>query len=365
MKGRNPLLRLVVHNTLAISTDGIPLGLLDQKIYRRSEEDVSKTQWNKKRPIEKKESYRWIEVVKKMKVFFQNTPAKIVHICDREGEIYELLHEISKTSHQYVIRAAKDRVIGKRFLGDATRKNKNTSLWKHMELQPVSGTVAIEVSKKAKQPKRTAICEVKYSEIDCTPSYRYPEAKSGELSPIRINAIWVKEINCHPDIKPLEWMLLTNIKTGCLEEALEKIAWYKARWHIESYHKVLKSGCNVEKSKLDHADKLEKFATLMSIIAARVYQLKLTGRSHPNTPCNEILEEEEWKILYYHVHKKKALPAHPPSANEVMLWIAKLGGFLGRKSDGHPGSIVIWRGWQRLMDIIHGWKTFQLIATSG
>lgn len=160
-------------------------------------------------------------------------------------------------------------------------------------------------------------------------------------------------------------MLLTNIKIECFADALEKAVWYKERWHIENYHKVLKSGCNVEKSRLNHGEKLEKFATLMSMIAFRIYELKLIGRNAPTVPCTEVLTENEWIILYCFVHKTKDLPTHIPTAKEVMLWIAKLGGFLGRKSDGNPGSIVIWRGWQRLMDIIDSWKTFQLIATSG
>jgi len=134
---------------------------------------------------------------------------------------------------------------------------------------------------------------------------------------------------------------------------------------VENYHKVLKFGCNIEKSKLNHADKLEKLITLMSIIAARIYELKLIGRSDPEKPCTEILDTEEWQILYFITKKTSQLPEVPPSCKEAVFWIARLGGFLGRKSDGEPGSIVIWRGWQRLPSIIENWKTFQLIATSG
>ena len=361
-KSRNPLMGLVVHNTLAITTTGVPLGLLDQKIYLRGDEDVRRTQWNKKRPIEKKESFRWVEVVRKVSSHFQDKSLRIVHVCDREGDIYEFFHEFSKNSHEFLIRAASNRIIK---TSDKARCRDTSTIWKQMELQPVAGTIKVEKAKNNTSPKRKAICEVRNAELCFKVPQRHREAKSEDMAPTTMSVIWVKEINSPPNTKPLEWMLLTNIKINTFKDAVEKIDWYKERWHIENFHKILKSGCNVEKSKLNHCDKLEKFATLMSVIAFRIYQLKLIGRNSPNTSCDEILTEEEWKILYCYVQKTNILPERPPSTYEAMIWIATLGGFLGRKGDGNPGSIVIWRGWQRFMDIMDGWKAFQLGATSG
>ena len=103
----------------------------------------------------------------------------------------------------------------------------------------------------------------------------------------------------------------------------------------------------------------------MSVIAVRIYQIKLTGRTKPTVSCEVILTEEEWKVLYSYVHKTKSIPTIPPTAEEIMNWIAKLGGFLGRKGDGCPGSIVIWRGWQRFTDIFESWKTFSSLQHVG
>lgn len=364
-KTRPPLMGLVLHNTLAVTAAGECLGLLNQKIYRRSDEDLNKTQNNKKRPIEKKESYRWIEVVKQVNSTLLQA-SNIVYVCDREGDIFEFFSEVAQQSQSnFLVRAAKDRLIGERYSYHSSTQNKNTTLWQFMQTQEVLGSIEINIPKRSQQAKRTALCEVRVSLASIPPPYRLPEARSKDLLKINIYVIWIKEVGQTTGVDPIEWMLLTNIPTHSLEEACEKMSWYKARWHIENYHKVLKSGCNVEKSRLNHADKLEKFSTLMSVIAARVYQLKLTGRENPTTPCTNVLSEDEWRVLHQFVNKTKNLPDQPPTTKEVMLWIAKLGGFLGRKSDGNPGSIVIWRGWQRFMDIMETWRMLQPTATCG
>lgn len=359
---------IVCHNTLAISPEGRVFGLIDQKIYRRDEADKigrgpKGSKIRKRIPIEQKESYRWIESVQNVANLAKKS--RVVHVCDREGDIFELYHELSRTSHQFLIRAFGDRVVGKRYAGRPSLANKNTTLWAFMATRDLAGLLHVKVPKKDKQVKREAQCEIRYSKIHVTRPYFQPKAKSRELSPLNLFAIWVIEKNPPPNCESLEWMLITNIEINSLDAAVEKIEWYKKRWHIENYHKVLKSGCNIEKSKLNHGDKLEKLITLMSIVAARVYELKLCGRSDPEKSCTEILDSEEWQILYFVTNRTSQLPTIPPTCREVTHWIAKLGGFLGRKNDGEPGSIVIWRGWQRLTNIIENWKMFQLIATSG
>lgn len=359
---------IVCHNTLAISPEGRVFGLINQKLYCRDEETKigrgpKGTKKRKRIPIEQKESYRWLESVQKVSNLVASS--QVVHICDREGDIFELFYEISLTAHQFIVRAFGDRVVGKRIVGRRSINNKNITLWKFMESTPVKAILVVDVPKKEKQIERQAQCELKYSELYITPPYYSPESKSREMLPLKLFAIWVKEMNPPPNCEPMEWMLITNIEIKATNEALEKIEWYKKRWHIENYHKVLKSGCNIEKSRFNHSEKLEKLITLMSIIAARVYELKLIGRSDPKKLCTAILSTEEWKILYQITMKTSSLPDIPPTCREVTHWIAKLGGFMGRKNDGEPGSIVIWRGWQRLTSIIEDWKTFQLIATSG
>jgi len=233
---------IVCHNTLAISPAGRVFGLIDQKLYRRDESKKigrgpKGTKIRKRIPIEQKESYRWIESVKNVANLagFE----RVVHVCDREGDIFELYHELSLTSHQFVIRAFGDRVVGKRFSGRPSIINKNTKLWDFMGGLEQAGTLVVKVPKKNKQTKRKALCEVRYSEIHCPPPYFQPKARSRDLPPLpslKLYAIWIKEQNPPPDSDPLEWMLITNIEVTSLGEAIEKVEWYKKRWHVDTFH---------------------------------------------------------------------------------------------------------------------------------
>ncbi len=134
--------------------------------------------------------------------------------------------------------------------------------------------------------------------------------------------------------------------------------WYKLRWHIESFHKVLKSGCNIELCRLQTADRLERYVTVLSIVAWRLYWMTHVNRVSPEKSCAEVLAEHEWKALCCKVKKTKLPPTEPPTIREAIRWIAGLGGFLGRKGDGEPGITTFWRGWQRLIDLSDSWLIF-------
>jgi hypothetical protein len=127
------------------------------------------------------------------------------------------------------------------------------------------------------------------------------------------------------------------------------------------YHKVLKSGFQIEHCRLGDAQRLIRYVTVISIIAWRLLLLTLIARAHPETPCTSLLTDHEWKVLYCQVNHTLALPPQPPPLREAIIWIARLGGFLARTHDGHPGTIPLWRGWKRLIDLTQGW----LLATGG
>jgi len=160
-------------------------------------------------------------------------------------------------------------------------------------------------------------------------------------------------------------MLLTNIQIRTLEEAIEKVNWYKLRWRIEGFHKVLKSGCRIEDCRLQNAERLIRYITLMCVIAWRLFWLTYMNRQSPNAPCSIVLTEHEWKALYCKIKKTTQPPDEPPKLREAMRWIAQLGGFLARKCDGEPGMVTLWRGWQRLADIAEDWTLFGPGKTCG
>ena len=137
------------------------------------------------------------------------------------------------------------------------------------------------------------------------------------------------------------------------------LQWYACRWGIEVFHKILKSGCAIDRRQLEDLDHLQRCLTLYSVIAWRVFYATLLGRVSPALPCTTLLEESEWQALYGHVQQTTVLPTQPPTLAQAVRWIAQLGGYLGRKSDGPPGVTVLWRGLQRLIDLTAMYHVFR------
>jgi len=194
---------------------------------------------------------------------------------------------------------------------------------------------------------------VRFTLVKLKPPWR-PNKK--KLPVVTLNAILVREENPPDDVEePIEWLLLTNHPVTNFDEAVQVVSWYCCRWHIEIFHKIIKSGCTVEDCRLQAADRLQNYIALMCVIAWRLHWLTYLNRTNPDLPCTAVLTDFEWQALYLRIHKTTSFPETPPTVRQAVRWMAQLGGFLGRKRDGEPGIIVIWRGWQRLQDIAATW----------
>lgn len=349
---------LLMHSCLAVTTDGLPLGLLDQKIFARESVARDRTEHRNVLPIEDKESYRWLESLKNSKQLIGDT--QLVTVCDREADIYELFQLSAAIAAPVLVRANYDRPINKRSM---YAEKDIVKLWKHLENQPCAGSFAVELpvrhGTKHATPRapRGATVELRFVTFKLNP----PKRLSSTLPALDMSAIYVRENGPPVDGQPLEWRLLTNLPIENFDQAYEKVQWYCLRWRIEMYHKGLKSGFHIEHCRLGEAQRLIRYVTVMSIIAWRVFRLTLIARTHPEAPCTTLLTDNEWKVLYCKVKKTTSLPPQPPAMREVVVWIARLGGFLARKHDGQPGTIPLWRGWKRLIDLTQGW----LLAAGG
>jgi hypothetical protein len=184
------------------------------------------------------------------------------------------------------------------------------------------------------------------------PRSRYKEK---ELKPVTIWAVYAHEEQPPPGQEAISWMLLTTVPVTNLTEAMERIKWYVCRWQIELFFKILKSGCTIEQVQLETAERLRRCLAVYAVIAWRTLFLTMQARAVPDMPSDVLLELEEWQALYCHHHRTKQPPAQPPTLAEAVRMIARLGGFLGRKGDGHPGATVIWQGLQRLLDLTTAW----------
>ena len=169
---------------------------------------------------------------------------------------------------------------------------------------------------------------------------------------MRVGAVLAQETAPPADgSEPLEWLLLTTLPVADCAAAVEKLRWYTGRWGIEGYHRVLKSGCKIERRQLGVADRLEACLAIDLVVAWRIFHLTKLGRETPDVPCTVFFAEHEWQALVAYVTGCAEVPATPPSLRAAVRMVAELGGFLGRKGDGEPGTQTVWLGLPRLDDL--------------
>ena len=353
---------LVMHTCLAVTLEGIPLGLLDQKIFARELRPDHQRRGEGGKPIhdvlpvEEKESYRWIESLEASSK--AATETKIVTVCDRECDFYDFFKVAEKSGSAVLVRASQNRTINR---GSRYAKKDVNKLWGHIGSKPEAGSYAVEISeiKQTKHNKgrtaRTAELGIKFGAFIMNPPRNNPKHKTETLPDLQMYAIYALEKDPPAGEDPVEWMLLTNQPVTTLEEACERVRWYRLRWRIEMYFKVLKSGFRVEACRLGTADRLIRYLTVMSIIAWRLFMITLIARTNPLLPCSQFLSKLEWTVLATKFSRTRSVPTASPSLAEAIVWIAKLGGYLARKSDGPPGTLALWRGWKRLTDLTEGW----------
>ena len=339
---------LMLHDSMAFNLAGTPLGLVDVQCWARDPKQFGKRKFRHELSIEHKESQKWLKSFTQVGAAQKRCPnTTLVSVADREADIYELFDLAKKNlcGAQLLVRAEHNRL-----LADGQGR-----LWDHMAQQPVAGTQLLSVPRQAKRAPREARLEVCFGEVKLTPPSRKLEFKE-----LDITAILAQEIDCPPGVEPLQWMLLTTMAVENFDQAVEKLGWYAQRWGIEVYHRTLKSGCKIEERQLGSADRIEACLAIDMVVAWRIFHLTKLGRESPDVPCSVFFEQAEWKALYCFVRQDPKPPDQPPTLKEAIRMLASLGGFLGRKSDGEPGTKSLWLGIQRLDDIAATWKFMAL-----
>lgn len=337
-----------LHPSIAITPERLCLGVVDMQTWAR-ERLGTRSERNKK-PIEDKETYCWIKGYEAANNIAKKAPETIVvSIADREGDIYELLEKIPSEENKayWLVRAKHDRNLmdeaGKALEETLKEAVKNTNPIGEIEFNLPTGRIHTR-GKRSARTERTVKQEVRVCEIYLNPTKKKKQRKSQ----VKINVVHCVEIN-GPKNEKLEWFLITSYPVNDAETAIEIVNWYLCRWQIEVFFKILKSGCKVEELQFETLQSTTNCIAMYLIVAWRILYLTMLGRNCPDLSCDIVFEENEWKSVYA-VYKRKRPPSTPPKLNEIILIIAKLGGFLGRKSDGHPGATVMWIGIQRMRD---------------
>lgn len=345
----NGIIGLMFHGTLAVNTEGTPLGLIDAQCWARNSEEYGKRAKRHSLPIEEKESYKWLRSFQAATTAAKSCPGTtIVSVGDREADIYELFALANKTpkAPYLLVRARHDRKLAE----------EQGQLLEHLNICPEAGIQEIVVPRRGNRPARTARLSIRYSKVTLAQPKRTTDA-----SPLSIWAIIAEEKQTPEGVDPLKWVLLSTAPTMSFEDACERLAWYTQRWAIEVFHRTLKSGCLIENRQLGSANRLEACLAIDLVVAWRIHHLTKLGRETPDVPCSVYFEEAEWKALVTFVTKNPTPAEKPPSLRKTIQMLAVLGGFLGRKGDGEPGTQVLWLGLQRLDDITEMWKVMSAI----
>lgn len=345
---------LLLHDTMAFTPEGTPLGLLNVQCWARDPDKAGSRHERHSKPIEEKESIKWLKSYRAVCEVQARCPnTRLIVIADREADIHELFaeHGTVPKSAELLIRAEKSR---SRTVADDEKQIQG--LWPYLGAMKHAGIVEVKVPPRHNRPARTARLEVRFAAV----TLKAPRRKS-DLPDVPLYAVHAKEIDAPAGVEhPLEWMLLTTLPVTSFEDAQTALARYAKRWGIEIYHRVLKSGCRIEDRQLGAARSLENCLAIDMVIAWRIHHLTWVGRETPDLPCTVYFEDAEWKALVGFIKQTPVFPDTPPTLREAMIMVASLGGFLNRKSDGEPGTETIWRGLQRLDDITKAYIAFFL-----
>lgn len=333
-----------LHSTLALLPDGTPLGLVAWEWWVRPEEEQNAGKG--KRTVDEKESGRWLHSLTRST---EGWPASVrpLTVADREADFFEFLHHAQQHGHQVLVRAHHDRRV--QVQGEAQ------GLWAAAAAGEALGVVTFTVPRDEHRAARRAKAVLQVAQVELRPPQHLAALR---LAPVSIRTILLQEIDPPTDAEPVRWLLLTTLPVHTAEEADQCVIWYTFRWRIERFHFTLKSGGNYEKLQLETADRLWRALAVYCVVAWRVLYIDLAARTHPDASCTMFLTEPEWQALVCHRRKQATPPADPPDARTAVRWIAMLGGFLGRKSDGEPGVKTLWRGFRRLGDLTEMWLIF-------
>ncbi len=174
--------------------------------------------------------------------------------------------------------------------------------------------------------------------------------------------VLVEEVNGPGDGTDVSWLLITSLPIDSVKEILCVIDYYVARWIVEVYFRVLKTGCRVEEMQLETMGRVKNCLAFYRIIAWRVMYLTHLKRECPSLPCDALFEDCEWMSVWKVTTKEAPLlqngPATPPPLSEFMPLLTRLGGYNNRPSEPAPGPQTFWVGIRRMCDFATAWLAF-------
>lgn len=329
---------VLMHASLAVSSDGLPLGLTSARYWSRK---VFKNTTQMKRhinptrvPIEEKESIKWLQNIRASNELVEQENSKVIHIGDREADIYELFSECDSADAYFLVRSCVNRLADESTIVEVMSEHKK-SFSHHINFVDGHGI------------HNNACLEVKFKSVNLRP----PHAKAEQYPEVRVQVLSAVEVDPPNGREAIRWNFVTNLPITDSDQAIQALDWYKQRWKIELYFKIIKSGFKAEESKLRTAERITKLLSMFCILAWRVHWITFLHREDEKISPMVAFDKTELKVIssYFKNGSYRSL-------QEVILDLARLGGHLGRQTDAPPGNTVIWRGLSRLQDLRRGYE---------
>ena len=330
---------ICLHSSLAVTLEGLPLGLTAAKFWSRQSFKGRETKRKAKRaPIEEKESLRWLENLRASTVLLRQSE-RLVHIGDRESDIFDLFAVARQLGTHFLVRTRGDR------LADGGPE----TVTEAVEGIPRRGLYRITVRNRRGEESE-AVLDIRYRRL----RIQTAQAKKKRYPEMKVTVIEAREQQTPTDRDRIDWKLITDLAVNSRRQAVEKVQWYALRWKIEIFHKILKSGCRAEQVRLRTAPRLMNLLAVFCILSWRVFWITMTNRTAPDADPEMVFTELELRILDRLVNTKSNQYPKQHSLSQYLIKLARLGGYLARNGDSPPGNETIWRGLTRLVDVQMG-----------
>jgi len=346
LKGRGPIGNdrgkgFLQHNSLAVVPSPRQLlGLAHQQLRVRRHAPAKET--TRARKQRERESLLWQKGIKAT-----GRPPEgctWVDVGDRGADDYEAMTAALASGHDFLFRITQNRLV----FTTAECKQQDY-LMQFARTLSSKGEDTVEIPGRGGRRPRTATVSMAAAPVWVPAPKDTPRRKSRPILPCWVIRVW--ETNPPADVKePLEWVLLCSLPTKTLEEIKQRRNWYACRWLVEQYHDVEKNGCSLEHRRFKTAKRMWACLAILGVVAVRVLQLRLAAQEQPQAPAAQVATREEVEVLGRKLGKKIQ------TVREFVYGVARLGGFLGRKGDKVPGVRALWRGYQRLRDLLAGYR---------
>lgn len=330
------------HNSLAILPQPKQvLGLAYQQLYLRQE--APKNEHTSQRKRRERESQLWLRGIEAT----GRPPegCRWVDVGDRGADIYEAMVASLARGHDFLFRVTQNRQVWTN-----AAKDKPSNLRDYACGLASQGQDTVDIPGRGGRAARQAQVEMAAAPVWIPAPMGTLQRATRPVIAAYVVRIW--EANPPEGVEALEWILVTSVPTQTVAELRERRDWYACRWMVEVFHDIEKNGCSEEDRRFETAPRMEACLAILSIVAIRIFQMRTALQSQPDASAEQVASQQEIEVLRCFLEH----PKEPLTVKDFVRGVARLGGFLGRKHDGDPGVKTLWRGYQRLQDLLLGYQ---------